>query len=164
MQTQETLESRLGQAFHRLLEWAPAAPGGLARDAEPWTAHQLAGVARAFDLDAAHLETARTWAQAVLRGQGAWAWDADQLALSANEVPLIVQGRLRRLDRLVRQRQSGAWWVLDYKSAGHPLDDPALCQQLHTYRDAVARAYPGQTVHAAFLTPQGLLLPLPTPP
>ena len=164
VQTQETLESRLGQGFHRLLEWAPTAPGGLERDAEPWTAHQLAGVARAFDLDAAHLETARTWAQAVLRGQGAWAWDADQLAWSANEVPLIVQGRLRRLDRLVRQRQTGAWWVLDYKSAAHPLDDPALCQQLHTYRDAVARAYPGQTVHAAFLTPQGLLLPLPTPP
>ncbi|MFO1262293.1 MAG: UvrD-helicase domain-containing protein [Rhodoferax sp.] len=160
----ETVESRLGQALHRLLEWVAPTSGGLARDAEPWTAHQLAGVARAFDLDAAHLEIARTWALAVLHGQGAWAWDSDQFDWAANEVPLIVQGRQRRLDRLVRQRPSGAWWVLDYKSAAHPLDDPALRQQLHTYREAVALAYPGYTVHAAFLTPQGLLLPLPTHP
>ena len=160
----DSVESRLGQALHRLLEWVAPASGGLVRVAQPWTAHQLAVIARMFDLDTAHIQTARSWALAVLSGQGAWAWDADQLAWSANEVPMTVQGRLRRLDRLVRQRQTGAWWVLDYKSAAHPLDDPALCQQLRTYRDAVALALAGQPVHAAFLTPQGLLLSLPTNP
>lgn len=159
----ETLESRLGQAFHRLLEWVPTLPGGLEHAPVPWSLQQQAHVARRFGLDASQVDLACRWALAVARGQGAWAWDADQLAWHANEVPMTVQGRTRRLDRLVRQRATDAWWVLDYKSAAHPLDDTTLCQQLTTYRDAVALAYPGHTVHAAFLTPQGQLLRLPFP-
>jgi ATP-dependent helicase/nuclease subunit A len=66
---------------------------------------------------------------------------------------------LLRMDRLVQQR-NGAWWVLDYKSNAQPQQDAALCAQLLGYRDAVARANPGQAVRAAFLTPQGQLIEL----
>ncbi len=60
-----------------------------------------------------------------------------------------------RIDRLVRHRESGAWWVLDYKSAAEPERDAALIAQMQRYRVAVQNAYPGATVRAAFLTGQG---------
>ncbi len=155
--TPESLDSRIGQAMHRLLEWVqPAARVGDA----PWSAAQMARVAQAFTLDASQARQAAQMAQAILQGEGAWAWEAGQLAWHANEVPLTQGGRLLRMDRLVQHRASGDWWVLDYKSTASPQDQPELCGQLHAYRAAVALAYPGQTVRAAFLTPQGRLIEL----
>ena len=60
----------------------------------------------------------------------------------------------------MRHRESGAWWVLDYKSAARPERDAALIAQLQRYREAVQDAYPGETVRAAFLTGQGELVTL----
>jgi ATP-dependent helicase/nuclease subunit A len=53
--------------------------------------------------------------------------------------------------------------VLDYKSTSQPQLQPELCEQLLTYRAAVAQAQPGQTVRAAFLTAQGTLIELQAP-
>ncbi|HCX80450.1 MAG: DNA helicase UvrD [Curvibacter sp. RIFCSPHIGHO2_12_FULL_63_18] len=155
----ESLESRLGQALHRLLEWVQPAPGGYANRPYTWPPAALARVGKEFVLDAAQAQAAVDKAQAVLQGEGAWIWDSAQLAWHANEVPITQRGRLLRMDRLVQQG-SGAWWVLDYKSSAQPQQDAALCAQLLGYRDAVALANPGQAVRAAFLTPQGQLIEL----
>jgi ATP-dependent helicase/nuclease subunit A len=106
-------------------------------------------------------QAAADQAQAILRGQGHWVWDADALDWHANEVPMLVGGRTLRLDRLVRQRDSGQWWVLDYKSSAQPERQPELCAQLQAYQGAVARSQPMARVRAAFLTPQGALIELP---
>ena len=65
-----------------------------------------------------------------------------------------------RIDRLVRERASGTWWILDYKSAARPERDAALIAQMQRYRAAVQQAHPGATVRAAFLTGQGELVNL----
>ena len=157
----DSLDSRVGQAMHRLLEWL-AVPRAV--PAMPlWSAGQLAAVAAEFALDADQAARAGQMAQAIAQGEGAWAWDASQLAWHGNEVTLAHRGRTLRVDRLVQHRATQHWWVLDYKSTAAPQQQPELCAQLLTYRAAVAQASPGQTVRAAFLTPQGALIELNTP-
>jgi ATP-dependent helicase/nuclease subunit A len=144
--------SALGQAMHRLLEWAqPGAPLPLAH---------VRAAAREFALDFQATRAAAALAQRIRSGEGAWAWDAAALDWHGNEVTLIHGGQTLRIDRLVRHRESGAWWVLDYKSAARPEHDAALIAQLQRYRDAVQSAYPGETVRAAFLTGRGELVTL----
>ncbi len=146
------LESLVGQAMHRLLEWAPLG-------AQTVAPAQVQRAAREFGLDAAQGSQAGAMAQRILGGAGAWAWDARQIDWHGNEVTITLQGSVRRLDRLVRRR-SGAeleWWVLDYKSAAQPLAKEELVAQLRSYRAAVQAAYPGQVVKAAFLSAQGTL-------
>jgi len=144
--------SALGQAMHRLLEWA--------RPGEPLAPAQVRAVAREFALDAKAASAASAAALRIRAGQGAWAWDGAALDWQGNEVTLIHQGQTLRIDRLVRERASGVWWVLDYKSAARPERDAALTEQLNRYRDAVREACPGETVRAAFLTGQGELVTL----
>ena len=91
-------------------------------------------------------------------GQGAWAWDGAQVDWQGNEVELHHAGELLRLDRLVRRRDSGEWWVLDFKSAAQPQRQPELVDQMRRYREAVAAANPGAVVRTAFLTAQGTLV------
>ncbi|HSW16199.1 MAG TPA: 3'-5' exonuclease, partial [Ramlibacter sp.] len=151
--TPDTDESRFGQALHRLLEHWPAAA-----DTPPATLKRR--VQREFALDAPTLDAAAAMACAIRWGEGAWSWDAAHIDWAGNEVELRHKGEALRLDRLVRERATGAWWVLDYKSAARPQQDAALIAQLRRYRDAVALANPGATVQAAFLTGQGRLAPL----
>jgi ATP-dependent helicase/nuclease subunit A len=142
--------SALGQAMHRLLEWAqPGVP--------PASAHVRAA-GREFGLDADTARVAAAMAQRIRAGEGAWAWDAGALAWHGNEVTLVHGGEVLRIDRLVRHRASGVWWVLDYKSAARPERDEALIAQLRRYREAVQEACPGETVRAAFLTGKGELV------
>jgi ATP-dependent helicase/nuclease subunit A len=145
-------ESRLGQALHRLLEGWSTGSGEFARI-------QVLRVAREFTLSDAAAGEAAAMAQRILTGEGAWAWDHTAIDWHANEVPLHHEGELLRLDRLVR-RTSGEWWVLDYKSAARPEQDPELIEQLQRYRDAVQAACPGAPVRAAFLTGRGRLVEL----
>lgn len=148
----ESLESRIGQAMHRLLEWhTPQAP---------WTASQLNRLARDFALDPLHVETARIMALGILKGEGAWAWDASALRWQGNEVALSFQGQAMRVDRLVQLHSTSEWWVLDFKSSHDPMALETLRAQLARYRAAVQRIQPGERVRAAFLTPQGRLLEL----
>jgi ATP-dependent helicase/nuclease subunit A len=146
----DSLESRIGQAMHRLLEWGmPTAEGEAAA---------LHGVAHEFALEAAQARRAQQMAQSILRGEGAWAWSVDSVDWHGNEVTLLHRGATLRLDRLVRRRDSGEWWVLDYKSAAQPERKAELVAQMRAYRAAVQAAHAGAVVRLAFLTPQGALV------
>ena len=138
----------IGQAMHCLLEWGGAG--------EP----QMDAVRRQFGLDQSQCLQAAEAARRILIGEGAWLWHGDRLTWQGNEVELVYQGRLQRIDRLVQDRD-GTWWVVDFKSHASPQDQPALAQQLRTYVRAVEALNPGQPVRAVFLTAQGRLIDLP---
>ena len=144
---EDTPEARIGKAMHRLLEWT-------ALDAQDWHATQVQRAATEFSLDAAQAKQAVALARRILQGEGAWAWSGAEVDWQANEVPVTVQGSVRRIDRLVR-RSDGSWWVLDYKSAARPQDHEELLAQLRGYRAAVQAASPGVPVRAAFLSALG---------
>jgi ATP-dependent helicase/nuclease subunit A len=148
---EDSREARFGRALHRLLEFAAAADVAFAPA-------RLRRVAREFGLDPEELRRAADVAQRILSGEGAWAWDRRQVAWEDNEVALFHQGELLRLDRLVQRRDSGQWWVLDYKSAWAPEQQAELVGQMRRYREAVEVAYPGADVRAAFLTGQGRMV------
>jgi ATP-dependent helicase/nuclease subunit A len=148
----DSLSARIGKAMHRLLEW-----GGQSSD------EHVGAVAREFRLNPAQAAQASALAQRILLGEGAWAWSQDAVAWQGNEVDLVYQGQPLRLDRLVRRKDAGhedQWWVLDYKSAHAPQQQPALMAQLQAYRAAVQQIYPGAAVKAAFLTGQGTVVEL----
>jgi len=149
----DSLEAAIGLAMHRLLEWQPAGEAGYG-DA------QQAAAAREFKLDAAQAAEASALAHRIRQGEGRWAWDDAEIDWHGSEVPIAWQGASLRIDRLVRRRGSGDWWVLDYKSALRPERQPQLRAQLAAYRAAVMAASPGETVHAAFLTGQGTMVVL----
>lgn len=139
-----------GQAVHRLLErWRPA-PG--------WPQSAVPAVAREFALAPGPAQEAAAMALRIVQGEGAWAWDPQAIDWHGNEVELHHEGELLRLDRLVRRRGSGEWWVLDYKSLARPQLDDALLAQMRRYRQAVALAQGGAAVQAAFLTGKGRLV------
>ncbi|PWW49038.1 ATP-dependent helicase/nuclease subunit A [Melaminivora alkalimesophila] len=153
---EDSLASRQGEAMHQLLEQAGAgAPQG-------WSAARLARLAHDFDLPVQAAAQAAEAAQRILRGEGAWAWDARQVELAMNEVPLVWQGQGLRIDRVVRRRPGAGmpagWWVLDYKSALAPERQPQLLAQLRRYREALAALLPGEAVRAAFLTGDGRMV------
>jgi len=147
--------TRIGLALHRLLQWHPTQA-----QAFEWTEEHAQAVAREFALDAAQSREALAMARRMVAGEAAWAWDASALNHWGNEVELFHQGELLRLDRLVRRRDSGEWWVLDYKSAAHPERQPALLAQMQGYRQAMAQARPGEPVRLAFINAQGRLIEL----
>jgi ATP-dependent helicase/nuclease subunit A len=143
----DSTSRRIGLAMHRLLEW-----GGAASPA------QCVAVAREFALSPAHSQQAADMARRILTGEAAWAWQTQRLGWHGNEVEMLLGGQLLRLDRLVQRIDAGHeghWWVLDYKSALTPGQQPALLAQMQLYRAAVQQAYPGANVQAAFLTGQG---------
>jgi ATP-dependent helicase/nuclease subunit A len=141
--------SRVGKAMHRLLEWGAA------------NAQNAAAAAREFELSAGQGAEAAAMAQRILQGEGAWVFSHELLSWQGNEVELMYQGEPLRIDRLVQRKDSGVWWVLDFKSGAAPQDDPALIEQLCSYRDAVQAIYPSATIKAAFLTGQGKCITLP---
>ena len=140
----ESLESRLGQAMHRLLQRADLT----AVDA----------VALEFKLSSQEAEQAAQMAQRILAGEGAWAWDDAIVSWQGNEIELTAQGKLLRLDRLVRRKDTGDWWVLDYKSESQPQNKPELVAQMRAYVAAVQACYAGERVKAAFLTATGKMI------
>jgi ATP-dependent helicase/nuclease subunit A len=140
----ESLESRLGQAMHRLLQRVDVT----AVDA----------VAIEFGLSTQESEQAAQMAQRIMAGEGAWAWDETIVSWQGNEIELTAQGKLLRLDRLVRRKDTGDWWVLDYKSESQPQSKPELVAQMRAYVAAVQACYAGETVKAAFLTAMGKMV------
>ncbi|MEO7159524.1 MAG: 3'-5' exonuclease, partial [Polaromonas sp.] len=149
---EDPANARIGKAMHRLLEW-----GG------PSSAEHVGAVAREFRLSPAQALEASALAQRILKGAGAWAWNQEAVAWQGNEVDLVYQGQPLRLDRLVKRKDAGfegQWWVLDYKSAMTPEQQPAYQAQLQAYRAAVQLIYPAATVKAAFLTGLGTVVEL----
>ena len=144
----DSLTARIGKAMHRLLEWGDASP------------NNTAAVMREFDLNPAQGRTAAAMAERILQGEGAWVWDPAVVGWQGNEVELIYQGNSRKLDRLVQRHDTGHWWVLDYKSADAPQDQPDYVAQLSAYRAAVQAIYPTDVVEAAFLTGLGTVVKL----
>jgi ATP-dependent helicase/nuclease subunit A len=140
----ESLESRLGQAMHRLLQRADLT--------------QLNAVALEFKLSSPEAEQAAQMAQRIMAGEGAWAWDETIVSWQGNEIELVAKGKLLRLDRLVRRKDTGDWWVLDYKSESQPQSKPELIAQMRGYVAAVQACYAGEPVKAAFLTATGKMI------
>ena len=126
-----------------------------ASDAPDGAPALLARAAREFDLPPDAIRQAAAMARRIRTGDGAWAWDAAVIDWQGNEVTLLHGGDTLRLDRLVRRRDTGEWWVLDCKSADRPEDQPGLVAQLNRYREAVQYANPGAAVRVAFLTGEG---------
>lgn len=147
--------TRIGLALHRLLQWRPTPAMGF-----DWAAEHAQAVAREFALEPAQARDALAMARRIVGGEAAWAWDAEVLNHWGNEVELFHRGERLRLDRLVRRRDSGDWWVLDYKSAVHPERQPALLAQMQGYRQAMLEAQPGEVVHLAFINAEGRLIEL----
>jgi len=152
MRLAEARASVFGQAMHRLLEWA--------RPGTPIASAHIHAVQREFMLTLSEAREAAAMAERIRCGPAAWVWDTASIDWHGNEVTLFHAGQTLRIDRLVRHRDSGVWWVLDYKSAARPERDLALIAQIHLYRSAVQSAYPGDTVRSAFLTGQGELVPI----
>lgn len=152
----DDLAQRLGQGLHRLLEWGP---DGIAWNKDPLLPVSVARyMLRHYRLDAAQSQQIWTQAYAMRSGEAAWVWDAHLLAWAGNEVDILVQGRWLRIDRLVQTKSDQIWWVLDFKSAADPSQDPTNRAQLASYRSAVAALHPQATVRAAFITGTGAML------
>ena len=148
--------SRLGQAVHRVLEWA------VRRDApNPIVLDTLCAAAtREFGADASAVQRI---AGAILRSPACQRFfDARQLIWAANEASVVDGGELLRIDRLVHLRategDAEAWWVLDYKLSHAPDQLGAYRQQLARYQRAVSRLQPGEIVRGAFITGSGSVI------
>lgn len=142
--------SHFGEAMHSLLEHWNARDGFLPA--------RLSRLQREHGLAPAAVQQAAAAAQRILQGEGAWSWDPAQVDWQGNEVELHHAGELLRLDRLVRRRDTGEWWVFDYKSAWQPQAQAGLLEQMRRYREAVAAAHGGAPVHTAFLTGEGRMV------
>lgn len=149
----DALASRLGQAVHRVLEWA-AGPAGA--DIERFAA----AAAAEFGVDAREVArlAGRIWNSPACRRFFA----GPQLRWSGNEVPVTEGGEVLRIDRLVRldDGEDSVWWVLDYKLQHAPDALPAYREQLVRYRRAVQALQPGDVVRGAFITGAGELIAL----
>lgn len=145
--------SRLGQAVHRVLEWAAV---GADPDL-PRLAQAAAGEFRVDPREVARL-AGRIWRSPACRRFFA----GPQLHWSGNEVPVSESGEVLRIDRLVALDEGGtrAWWVLDYKLQHAPEELPAYREQLSRYRGAVQALQPGEAVHCAFITGAGEVVEL----
>ena len=149
----DTDATRLGQAVHRMLEWAAAAPASDAARAELAQA--------AADEFGAPAGAVAALAQTILGSPDcARFFGGPQLRWAGNEVPVSDAGEPLRIDRLVQldAADGPVWWVLDYKLQHAPQQLAAYRAQLLRYRDAVRRAQPGDAVRCAFVTGAGAVV------
>jgi ATP-dependent helicase/nuclease subunit A len=148
--------SRLGQAVHRVLEWA------VRRDALERTdlGTLCSAASREFGVDVLAVQRITG---AILGSPACQRFfDARQLIWAANEVSVVDGQELLRIDRLVHCRAADgdaeAWWVLDYKLSHSPHQLDAYRQQLTRYQRAVSRLQPTAVVRGAFITSSGALI------
>lgn len=140
--------SRLGQAVHRVLEWAGAP------QAESSELQVLAdAAAREFLVDAREVLrlSQRIWQSPAC----ARFFRREALRWWGNEVPVTDSGEVLRIDRLVQLADTAEWWVLDYKLRHAPQELPGYRDQLDRYRRAVQVLQPGEVVRCAFITGAG---------
>ena len=154
--------ARLGQAVHRMLEWAgrPAHDGPALAPAE-WPAASRAA-ASAMGLPPAAATRVLALATRVLQSPDCQRFfHGPALRWAGNEVPVAWLGEAQRIDRLVALEAQGrtVWWVLDYKLQADPAGVPAYREQLQRYVAAVQLLQPGDEVRGAFITGQGVVVP-----
>jgi ATP-dependent helicase/nuclease subunit A len=145
--------SRLGQAVHRVLEWASAP----AREAADIAALASAAAAE-FSVPPGEVTriAGTIWhspeCQPFLTGPG--------LLWAGNEVPVAEAGELLRIDRLVQREEAGqrVWWVLDYKLALQPEGQAEYREQMLRYRTAVQALQPGEEVRCALVNRAGSVI------
>ena len=145
--------SRLGQAVHRVLEWASASAAPSA-DID----HLAAAAAGEFTVAAA--EVARV-AGTIWRSPACQPFFASQgLLWAGNEVPVADAGELLRIDRLVQLAEADqpVWWVLDYKLALQPQAQAEYREQMLRYRKAVMALQPGEPVRCALINGLGQVI------
>jgi ATP-dependent helicase/nuclease subunit A len=151
-------QAALGQAVHRVLEWAG---GGAAADTPLSTL--AASAAQQFGAVGAAVESI---ARAILdSAECASFFDRSRIRWSGDEVPITDAGGVLRIDRLVLVEADAAagpasgpahvWWVLDYKLHHAPEALAPYREQLLRYRDAVRDLQPDDTVRCAFITGEG---------
>ena len=153
--------SRLGQAVHRVLEWAGAPSSPVFAPAfvsmpEAW----CEAAAAEFGTDPADV---RRLAGNILASPAcARFFGGPGLAWAGNEVSVSDGADLLRLDRLVALDEAAGrvWWVLDYKLHSAPHTEPANRIQLLRYRDAVRRLQPADCVRCAFISGSGEVIEL----
>ncbi len=154
----------IGEAFHRLMQWATGPQGPVAGGEGAWLDNAAAAAGTEFGLLSAELALARQAARAVLGSEEFAPFRSGAgLVWAGDEVPLAWDGEVLRIDRLVAKRAAGGshtWWVLDYKLEARPQDDPENQAQLSRYREAVAALQPGEEVRAAFVNGLGQVIPL----
>ncbi len=149
---QDARAARVGEALHRVLEWA-SQPGQ-----DQLLEALLAGAAQAFGLDAAGRAQLASSAAAILgNAECRPFFDPLSLRWAGNEVAVGQGGAEQRIDRLV-QTADGVWWVLDYKLGAMPDDQPEYLAQLRGYVAAVQALQPGEPVRAALISGQGRLI------
>jgi ATP-dependent helicase/nuclease subunit A len=154
--------ARLGQAVHRVLEWAGRPGGPVALDLA------LAGSAAAAEFGlppAAALRVPQIAGLILASPACARFFGGAALRWAGTEVPVASLGESLRIDRLVALAEGGAagpltWWVLDYKLHGTPAELPAYRAQLQRYVAAVQALQPGDTVRGAFITGRGEVVAL----
>jgi ATP-dependent helicase/nuclease subunit A len=153
--------ARLGQAVHRVLEWAGQPGGGLAAAELPAAS---AAAATAFALPAWAADRVLSIAHQVLTSPAcARFFGGAALRWAGNEVPVADAGEALRIDRLVALdggEGAAVWWVLDYKLQVGPASLPGYRAQLQRYVAAVQALQPGDVVRGAFITGQGGLVEL----
>ena len=155
----DTAATRLGQAVHRVLEWASPqpAPGhvGLGALAQ--------GAALEFGSDATEVERL---AGVILHSPAcARFFGGPGLRWAGNEVPVSAGGEPSRIDRLVllEGNDGPVWWVLDYKLQHAPQGLAEYREQLLRYAAAVRAAQAGAVVRCAFVTGAGEVVEVEAP-
>jgi ATP-dependent helicase/nuclease subunit A len=151
---EDAAQANLGEAVHRVLEWASAAS-----QTQP-LAVLVASSGQAFALDApARLRLAAA-AEAILQSPDCRPFfDPARLRWAGNEVAINAAGEDRRIDRLV-QLDDGVWWVLDYKLGATPEREPAYIEQMRSYVAAIQKLQPGEPVCAALISGTGRFVPV----
>lgn len=153
-EARDAAQANLGEALHRVLEWASA--GGRTQPLDAL----VASAGQAFALDAANRQRLAAAADAILQSDECRPFfDPAQLRWAGNEVGINAAGDDRRIDRLV-QRDDGTWWVLDYKLGATPEREPAYIEQMRSYVAAVQALQPGEPVRAALISGTGRFVPV----
>ena len=85
-------------------------------------------------------------------------FDASQYRFARNEMHVMVDGAVQRLDRLVAF--DDGLWILDYKRQCLDTEKQDYLSQLESYRAAIAPIYPEQTINAGLILSDGRWLAL----
>jgi ATP-dependent helicase/nuclease subunit A len=142
------VSARIGRAIHRALEWIVADPAIDRHEAADAAAREFGASAAAVQHGVVAI---------VEHPEGARFFRGPQIRWSGNEVSVSDAGEVLRIDRLalVDDADGPVWWVLDYKLSHAPEELDEYRAQLLRYREAVARAQPGEAVRCAFVTGEG---------